>query len=78
MRIYVNAEAIDVPASATALEAIERWNPVLARTVRSGERLITDSRGIVTANDSPVNNGTIFRIIRSRQNTTDDNDSDKL
>ena len=77
VRVYINAEAIDVPASATAIEAIEAWNSVVAGTVRSGDRLITDSRGIVTANGSPVHNGAIFRVIRARQASTDDNESDK-
>jgi hypothetical protein len=78
VRVYINAEAIDVPGSATALQAIEAWNPVVAGAVRNGDGLITDSRGIVAANDSPVHNGAIFRVIRARQSTTDVNDSDKL
>jgi len=34
--------------------------------------MITDSRGIVTANNTPVHNGAIFRIVRARQVVGDD------
>ena len=67
VRVYVNAKPVDVDASATAIQAVEAWDETQATAIRSGERLITDSRGIVTANDTPVHNGAIFRIVRARQ-----------
>jgi len=78
VRIYINAKAIDVDASATALEAVETWDEIQAAAVRSGERMITDSRGIVTANNTPVHNGAIFRIVRARQTAADDPDFNPL
>jgi hypothetical protein len=74
VRIYINAQAVDVDAAATALEAVEAWDEIQAAAVRSGERMITDSRGIVTANSTPVHNGAIFRIVRARQIASDDTD----
>ena len=74
VRIYINARPIEVNAAATALEAVEAWDETQAVAVRSGERIITDSRGIVTANDTPVHNGAIFRIVRARQTAGDDQD----
>ena len=74
VRVYINARPIDVDAAATALEAVEAWDETEAVAVRSGERMITDSRGIVTANTTPVHNGAIFRIVRSRQTAADDPD----
>ena len=74
VRIYINAKAVEVDASATALEAVEAWDEIQAAAVRSGERMITDSRGIVTANSTPVHNGAIFRIVRARQSAGDDQD----
>ena len=74
VRIYINAQPIDVAATATALEAVEAWDETQAVAVRSGERMITDSRGIVTANNTPVHNGAIFRIVRARQTAGDDPD----
>ncbi len=78
VRIYINAKAVDVDASATALEAVEAWDEIQAAAVRSGERMITDSRGIVTANSTPVHNGAIFRIVRARQTASDDQDFNPL
>jgi hypothetical protein len=74
VRIYINAKPIDVAASATLLEAVEAWDETQAAAVRNGERLITDSRGIVTANNTPVHNGAIFRIVRARQSSDEDTD----
>jgi hypothetical protein len=75
VRIYINAKPIDIAASATVLEAIEAWDGIQAAAVRRGERLITDSRGIVTANNTRVANGAIFRIVRARQASDEDSDS---
>ncbi|HJP84762.1 MAG TPA: hypothetical protein VJ852_02125 [Gemmatimonadaceae bacterium] len=67
VRIYINAKAVDVAASATAIEAVEQWDSTQAAAIRTGERMITDSRGIPTTADAPVHNGAIFRIVRARQ-----------
>jgi hypothetical protein len=75
VRIYINAKPIDIAASATALEAVEAWDATQAAAIRNGERLITDSRGIVTANNTPVHQGAIFRIVRARQASDKDSDS---
>jgi hypothetical protein len=77
VRIYINAKPVEVEASATALDAIEVWDETQAAAIRRGERLITDSRGIVTANETRVHNGAIFRIIRARQAFDDDTDPNR-
>ncbi|HET9635659.1 MAG TPA: hypothetical protein VFP26_06965 [Gemmatimonadaceae bacterium] len=71
VRIYINAKPVDVAATATALDAVEQWDSTEAAAIRSGERMITDSRGIPTTADAPVHNGAIFRIVRARQVTDD-------
>jgi hypothetical protein len=78
IRVYINARPVDVDASATALQAVEAWDETQAVAVRKGERMITDSRGIVTANDTPVHNGAIFRIVRARQTDSDESDLNPL
>jgi hypothetical protein len=78
VRIYINAKPVEVAASATALDAVEVWDASQAAAIRRGERLITDSRGIVTANDTRLHNGAIFRIIRARQASDDDTDPNQL
>jgi uncharacterized protein YabE (DUF348 family) len=78
VRIYVNAKPVDVAASATALQAVESWDATVAAAVKNGERMITDSRGIVMANDSPMHNGAILRIVRVRQTADEENDPSQL
>ena len=78
VRVYINASAVDVDASATALQAVEAWDAAKAAAVRNGERMITDSRGIFTASDTPVHNGAIFRIVRARQTDVEESDFNSL
>jgi hypothetical protein len=78
VRVYINARPVEVDAAATALQAVEMWDETQAAAVRSGERMITDSRGIVTANDTPVHNGAIFRIVRARRPDSDESDFNPL
>jgi hypothetical protein len=78
VRVYINAKAVDVEATQTALDAVERWDPVQATAIRNGERVITDSRGIIADNATPVHNGAIFRIVRARQSAGDDPDFNPL
>jgi hypothetical protein len=74
VRIYINGKPVDVDSSSTALQAVESWNAGQAAAIRTGERMITDSRGIPARNDAPVHNGAIFRIVRARQSAGEDND----
>ncbi len=71
VRVYINARGIEVPASATALQAVEAWNPAQAAAIRSGERMITDSRGLPADPGSTIHNGAIFRIVRARTASSD-------
>lgn len=78
VRVYVNARAVEVDASSTALQAVEAWDAAQAQAVRNGDRMITDSRGIATPNDTPVQNGAIFRIVRARQIDAGESDFNPL
>jgi hypothetical protein len=78
VRIYINARPVDVDSAATALQAVEAWDASQGEAVRNGERMITDSRGIGTPNDTPVHNGAIFRIVRARQTDVDESDFNTL
>ena len=66
IRVYVNAQGVDVPAGATALDAVRLASVALADAVATGQQGIADSRGLPVANDSPVHGGAIFRLIRAR------------
>ncbi len=78
VRIYVNSKPIEIAATATALDAVEALDATQAAAIRRGERLITDSRGIVTANDTRLHNGAIFRVVRARQASDDASDPNQL
>jgi hypothetical protein len=76
MRVYVNATGLDLPPGSTALDAVRAWNAAAADEVAVGDRVITDSRGLQTAADTPVHGGAIFRVIpaRRRQDAGEPND----
>jgi hypothetical protein len=67
VRVYINANPVEVPSVATALEAVQVWDPAAAGAIESGHRMITDSRGLPADPKAPVHNGAIFRIVRARQ-----------
>ena len=74
VRVFVNANGVDVPAGSSALDAVRAWNEDAATEVASGARLITDSRGLPIDSATPVAGGSIFRLIpkRDRAAETDD------
>jgi hypothetical protein len=67
LRVYVDARPVDVPRSASVIDAIEIADPKLAASVRSGESNVTDSRGLPIASDCTLEGGTILRIVRVRK-----------
>jgi hypothetical protein len=66
IRVFVNAAGVDVPAGASALDAIRAWSPEAAAEVAAGVRLITDSRGLPIGGDTPMSAGSILRLIANR------------
>ena len=64
--VFVNAVKLEVPRSATALDAVRAWSADAARDVERGERAIADHRGLPTPPDTPVHGGAIFRLISAR------------
>ena len=67
LRVYVDARPVDVPPSASVIDAIEIADPALAAAVRSGDKDVTDSRGLPIATDSPLHGGAILRVIPVRK-----------
>jgi hypothetical protein len=74
VRVYINTHGIDIPASSTALDAIEAWDAGEAGAVRNGDRMITDSRGLPADPASPVHSGAIFRVVRARSAPSDEDE----
>lgn len=75
VRIYINSKGVEVPASATALDAVAAWDATEAAAIERGERMITDSRGLPANPALAVHNGAIFRIVRARATTSDAEDT---
>jgi len=74
VRVFVNANGVDVPAGSTALEAVRAWNGEAADEVASARRLITDSRGLPIDSATPMSAGSILRLIANRDRSSQDVD----
>jgi hypothetical protein len=66
VRVFVNATGIEVPAGATALDAVKAWNADAAGEVTAGRRIITDSRGLPLDAAAPMSAGSILRLVAKR------------
>ena len=66
LRVYVDAKPVDVPKSATVLDAVEIADPALGASVRDGTSRVTDSRGLPIAVDTPLHGGAILRVVTVR------------
>jgi hypothetical protein len=67
IRAYVNGHGVDVPAGATAIDAVCIWDSAAADQVLAGERALTDSRGLPLEPASPLVAGSIVRIVSGRR-----------
>jgi hypothetical protein len=76
LRVFVNAVGVNVPAGASALDAVRQWNADEADKVARGERVITDSRGLPIASDARVSAGSIFRLVAARRGAANRSSSD--
>lgn len=72
MRVFVNAAPVDVADGATALECVRHWRAEEADAVRSGTRLILDSRGLPVGSDTAARAGSIYRTVPNRANAADE------
>ncbi len=66
IRVFVDAHPLDIRPGATALDAVRVYNAALATDVEASLRVITDSRGLPIANDTPMVPGFILRVIAHR------------
>jgi hypothetical protein len=64
--VFVNATGVDVPAGATALDAVRVWSADAASEVTQGARIITDSRGLPLDAQAPMSAGSILRLVAKR------------
>jgi len=78
MRIFLNAQPIDLAPGATTREAIAAHDPAMAEQVAAGRARVTDARGIDLPLDAPLAAGSILRVIVSARRTAgEDADADR-
>jgi len=77
MRIFLNAQPVDLAPGATARQAIAAHDAAMAEQVAAGRARVTDARGIDLPLDAPLAAGSILRVIVSaRRGTAEDADAD--
>lgn len=67
IRAYVNGRGVDVPGGATAIDAVRVWDVGAADQVLSGDRALTDSRGLPLEPTATLVGGSIIRIVSGRR-----------
>jgi hypothetical protein len=74
VRVFVNGTGLDLPATATALDAVRAADAAEGSAVAGGTRAISDSRGLLIKAAERVYAGAIYRTVRARTAvvTTDD------
>jgi hypothetical protein len=63
IRIFVNAQAVELPADADVGAAVRAFDPALERQVANGTAYVTDGRGIEISSQSPLSVGEIIRVV---------------
>lgn len=66
VRVYVNAQVVEVPPGSTVKDVLQVWNRDEANAVTRGERKVTDSRGLPARLTDAVAPGSILRVVGSR------------
>ena len=66
MRVFVNAQAVEVEPGTDVRGAIRAHDPELEARAASGGALVTDARGIEVPLDGPLAAGSILRVARTR------------
>jgi hypothetical protein len=67
IRAYVNGRGIDIAAGSSAIDAVRAYDAQTADQVISGERALTDSRGLPLDPSSVISGGSIVRIVSGRR-----------
>lgn len=67
IRAYVNGRGVDVPAGATAIDAVRAMDSAEADQVLAGARVLTDSRGLPLEPSTVLVAGSIVRIVSGRR-----------
>lgn len=75
IRVFVNADAVDLPAGAEVGDAVRAADPALAEKVVSGAAYVTDGRGIEIDTRSRLAGGAILRVVVRARGRSGDADA---
>jgi hypothetical protein len=75
MRIFVNANVLEVDAGTDVRGGVRAYDAALADEVAAGSAYVTDARGIELTPDAPLAEGTILRVIVSARRGVEDSDA---
>ena len=64
---FVNAHRVEVPETASAIDAVRAWSESAAESVEAGLSQLTDSRGLPVDRSARVTAGAIFRLTPVRE-----------
>jgi hypothetical protein len=78
MRIFLNAQPLDLAPGTTVCDAIAAHDAAMAEQVAAGRARVTDARGIELPLDAPLAAGSILRVIVTARRTgaAEDPDAD--
>lgn len=65
VRVFIDEEAVSVPAGIPIHQAIALFDPALAAALNDGNAYLTDGVGRRLVPDTLVSGGAIIRVIRS-------------
>jgi hypothetical protein len=72
VRVFVNAQMVELPVGATAAEAIGLVDQALLERVVTGAAFITDGRGIALDPAATLQSGAIIRVgLRAKSRSAD-------
>lgn len=63
IRVFVNANAVDLPAGADVAQALRAFDAALEPSVASGAAYVTDGRGIEVEPAARLAAGAILRVV---------------
>ena len=75
VRVYVNSRPVDVDTGGTMLDAVRASDVALGAAVDSGDRALTDSRGLPLDPRAVAYSGAIIRVVGARAKTDPDSES---
>lgn len=75
VRVYVNSRPVDVDTGGTMLDAVRASDVSLGDAVDSGDRALTDSRGLPLDPQTVAYSGAIIRVIAARARIDSDSES---